>query len=132
MENKYATRQTVLVIDDDRNMLHLMQRILENSYDVSVAADGIAGLALFREKNPNLVILDIMMPGPDGLMVLDSIRKSSNVPVIMVSAKPEFSTIEATASLGADDYIEKPFHPATLLARVKSKLRRADWNHSPA
>ena len=133
MEDKQDTKQSILVIDDDAKMLQLIQRILErDGYDVYIAEDGVNGLTLFKDKNPNLVLLDIMMPGPDGLMVLDSIRKLSNVPVIMVSAKPEFNTIEAASDLGADDYIEKPFHPPMLLARVQAKLRRTNWNNKAA
>jgi two-component system, OmpR family, response regulator MtrA len=133
MEDKQNTKQSVLVIDDDINMLHLIQRTLEmRGYEVYIAADGVGGLALFKDKNPDLVLLDIMMPGPDGLMVLDSIRKFSHVPVIMVSAKPEFSTIEAASTVGADDYIEKPFHPSVLLARVQARLRRANLNNKVA
>jgi two-component system, OmpR family, response regulator MtrA len=130
MGDKQDTKQSVLVIDDDTRMLQLIQRILEaGGYDVFVAADGVSGLSLFKDKNPNLVLLDIMMPGMDGLAVLDSIRKLSSVPVIMVSAKPESSTIDAASVLGADDYVEKPFHPQVLLARVQARLRRTNWNN---
>ena len=117
--------RTVLVIDDDMGMLQLLQRTLKTGgYGVCLAADGRTGLALLKEKKPDLVLLDIIMPGIDGLMILDSIRKFSNVPVIMVSAKPVGSAIEASTDLGADDYIEKPFFPSVLLARINAKLRR--------
>ena len=71
-----------------------------------------------------MVLLDIMMPGPDGYMTLGSIRQYSNVPVIMVTAKRDIESLQKTLTLGADDYVEKPFRPAELLARVKAKLRR--------
>jgi DNA-binding response OmpR family regulator len=117
--------QSILVIDDDNNILRLIRRLLEKcGYRVLLSADGISGLAILKDQQPDLVLLDIMMPGPDGFAVLESIRKISNIPVIIVSAKPERSFIGAAADLCADDYIEKPFHSDVLIARIKAKLRR--------
>ena len=127
MEVKSDLRQSVLVIDDDVHIQHLMRRILEKeNYQVSVASDGVTGLSLLKKTRPDLVLLDIMMPGPDGFAILDAIRRFSDVPVIMVSAKSERSFIGAAADLGADDYIEKPFYPSVLSARIKAKLRRVN------
>ncbi len=117
--------QTILVIEDDQDMLQLFKRILEpEGYRVILSADGNYGMTLLKEDKPDLVLLDIMMPGPDGFMTLNSIRQYSNVPVIMVTAKRETETLQRAIDLGADDYVKKPFRPNELLARIKAKLRR--------
>jgi len=117
--------QTILVIEDDQDMLQLLRRVLESEgYRVILATDGVYGMTLLKEAKPDLVLLDIMMPGPDGYMTLSSIRQYSNVPVIMVTAKRDIESLQKTLTLGADDYIKKPFRPGELLARVKAKLRR--------
>lgn len=96
-------------------MLQLLKRTLEiEEYDVRLAADGVYGMSLLRENEPDLVLLDIMMPGPDGYQVLDSIRHCSEVPVIMVTAKAEVDSVKNALALGADDYIRKPFRPKAL------------------
>lgn len=125
MQEKSQKTHTILVIDDEPDMLQLLKRILESEgYRVIVAADGLYGLTLVREAKPDLILLDIMMPGPNGFMVLDSIRQYSDAPVIMVTAKRDIESLQKTLTLGADDYIKKPFSPVELLARVKAKLRR--------
>ena len=127
MKNSIAKTTSILVIEDDPYMLQLLERILETEgYDVYLAADGVYGMSVLRETRPDLVLLDIMMPGPDGYQVLDSIRHYSEVPVIMVTAKTEVDSVENALSMGADDYIRKPFRPQELVARVKTKLRRCD------
>jgi DNA-binding response OmpR family regulator len=106
-------------------MLQLLKRILEpEGYRVILANDGIHGMSLLSKIKPDLVLLDIIMPGPDGIMTLNSIRQHSNVPVIMVTAKRETETFQRAMDLGADDYVKKPFRPGELLARIKAKLRR--------
>jgi DNA-binding response OmpR family regulator len=106
--------------------LQLQKKTLESAgYDVSLASDGVYGMELFKEKKPDLVILDIKMPGPDGYQVLDSIRQQSNVPVIMVTGIRQADTIAKTLNLGADDFMMKPFSPSELIARIRAKLRRA-------
>ena len=116
-----------MVVDDDLEMLRLVERTLElEGHDVTVAANGSSALMLFRDREPDLVILDIMMPGPDGFQVLDSIRQCSNVPVVMLTAKCEVTSLEKALGLGADDYVRKPFRPVELVARVQAKLRRAE------
>ena len=125
MKNSIAKTTSILVIEDDPYMLRLLKRTLETEgYDVYLAADGVYGMSVLRETRPDLVLLDIMMPGPDGYQVLDSIRHYSEVPVIMVTAKTEVDSVKNALSMGADDYIRKPFRPQELVARVKTKLRR--------
>jgi len=114
------------VIDDEPMVLQLLERILElEGYDVDVAADGAYGMALYREKKPDLVLLDILMPGPDGYQVLESIRQDSDIPIIMVTAKRDVESVKKALALGADDYVRKPFRLLELLACVRAKLRRA-------
>ncbi|MFC1991455.1 response regulator transcription factor [Chloroflexota bacterium] len=116
---------TILVIDDEPDMLALVERILKpEGYDVLSAVDGVFGLSLLRQAEPDLILLDIMMPGPDGFVVLQRIRQSSNAPVIIITAKRDTASIQKALSSGADDYIMKPFRPAELVARIKTKLRR--------
>ena len=125
MQEKLQKTHTILVIDDEPDTLQLLERILTSEgYRVILAADGNYGLTLVRGTRPDLILLDIMMPGPNGFMVLDSIRKYSDVPVIMITGKRETEALQKALDLGADDYMEKPFRPGELLARVKAKLRR--------
>ena len=119
-------RPHVMVVDDDLEMLRLVERTLElEGHDVTVAANGSSALMLFRDREPDLVILDIIMPGPDGFQVLDLIRQRSNIPVIMLTARCEVTSLDKALALGADDYVRKPFRPSELAARVQAKLRRA-------
>ena len=119
----------IMTVDDEQIVLKLLTHILEpEGYDVIIATDGTVALELFEECMPDLVILDIMMPGLDGFQVLELIRQRSSVPVIMLTAKREVSTVRDALVLGADDYVRKPFHTQELLARVKAKLRRATVN----
>ena len=118
-------RPRVMAVDDEEAILSLLKRTLEpEGYDVVVAADGRSALALLEACNPGLVLLDIMMPVLDGFQTLDLIRQRSNVPVIMLTARCEVTTVRDTLGLGADDYVRKPFHARELLARIKAKLRR--------
>ena len=116
----------ILAIDDDSEILQLEKKVLESGgYDVILAADGVYGMELFEEMKPDLVLLDIKMPGPDGYQVLELIRQRSNVPVIMVTGLRQVDTIAKALNLGADDFVMKPFKPSELVARVAAKLRRA-------
>ena len=127
MRNKVRRTQLVLAIDDDLIMLQLHKRIFEGQgYDVALAADGVYGMTLLKETKPALVLLDILMPGPDGYQVLQSIRQTSDVPVIMVSVEREVDTVQKALDLGADDFVRKPFGPLELVARVQAKLRRTE------
>lgn len=119
--------QSIMVIDDDPEMLQLLRRTFEmEGYDVVLAADGVSGMALLRDRKPDLLILDIMMPGPDGYIVLERIRQSYDIPVIMLTAKRDATSLEKALALGADDYVKKPFRPLELVARIRTKLRRAN------
>ena len=116
----------ILVVDDDPNISRLEQLYLEKEgYEVKVAADGNEAIESFRKLPPDLVLLDVMLPGTDGYEVLNAIRKSGSIPVIMVTAKGETFDKVLCLELGADDYIVKPFDGKEMIARVKAVLRRA-------
>jgi DNA-binding response OmpR family regulator len=118
--------QRIMVVDDDREMLKLLNRTLElEGFDTVVVADGDSALTLMEEIKPDLVILDIIMPGLDGFQILDLIREHSNVPIIMLTAKHEVESLQRALLLGADDYISKPISTRSLIARIRAKLRRA-------
>lgn len=117
----------ILVVDDDRNISEVIKLYLKKEgYDVSLAHDGQAGIDEFNKEAPALIVLDIMMPRLDGWEVLKQIRKTSSVPVIMLSAKGETFDKVLGLELGADDYITKPFDPKEFIARVKAVTRRAN------
>lgn len=116
---------TILVVDDEDSILNIVEAYLQrDGHVVHRAQDGIKGLAAFRRYNPELVILDIMLPEMDGLEVLQHIRRESNVYVMMLSAKSEEFDRVIGLTVGADDYLTKPFSPRELVARVKALLRR--------
>ena len=117
----------ILVVDDNEEfVLQLVRRTLEpEGYSVTVATNGNSALTLLDELRPDLVLLDIRMPDINGYQVLKRIRETSNVPVIMLTAMLETTSVYQSLKLGADDYIRKPFQPQVLLARVQAKLRRA-------
>ena len=116
---------TVLVTDDDKDIRDGIEIYLKNEgYNVLKAADGSEALKLLEENEVHLIILDIMMPTMDGITATFKIRTERNIPIIMLSAKAEETDKIHGLSVGADDYITKPFHPMELLARVKSQLRR--------
>ncbi len=118
-------RPCIMVVDDDEAILRLLTRTLEpEGYRVVPVADGQSALALMEECQPDLLILDIMMPGLNGLQVLSRLRQRSDVPVIMLTAKQEDTVVQAALIAGADDYVKKPFHTKELLARIRAKLRR--------
>ena len=118
----------ILVVDDDRNICELLKLYLENDgYTVFVANDGQEAVEMFQSKAPELVLLDIMLPGEDGLTILKKIRASGklqNIPVIMMTAKTSEFDIVKGLDLGADDYVTKPFGIMELLSRIRSVLRR--------
>ncbi|MFH1381404.1 MAG: response regulator [Chloroflexota bacterium] len=123
----------VLAVDDDRDILQLLERALEEEgFAVTTATDGESALALLSEIKPDIILLDIRMPRLDGYEVLERIRESSNVPVLMLTGVAEETAVMRSFDLGADDYIRKPFLTGTLIARIKSKLRRARGNMSQA
>jgi len=116
----------IMVIDDEPGVRKLLKHCLEpEGYDVITAPDGNAALALMGKCQPDLVVLDISMPGLDGFEVLRLIRQRSNIPVLMLTARREAETVRDALNLGADDYVRKPFHTRELVARIRAKLRRA-------
>ncbi|WP_301107556.1 response regulator transcription factor [Sporosarcina sp.] len=116
---------TVLVADDDKEIREGIEIYLKNEgYDVLKAEDGREALELLASNEVHLLILDIMMPNMDGITATFKIREVQNIPIIMLSAKVEDSDKIHGLSVGADDYVTKPFHPLELMARVKSQLRR--------
>lgn len=116
----------ILVVDDDKNICELLKLYLENDgYSVVTAHDGQEAIDKFKLKTPELVLLDIMLPKVDGWQVCREIRKSSNVPIIMLTAKGETFDKVLGLELGADDYVTKPFDAKEVMARVKAVLRRA-------
>ena len=120
---------SVLVVEDDRNIAQLLQLYLEKEgYAVSVARDGGEGLAKFRSQQPDLVLLDVMMPVMDGWTVCKRIRSESQTPIIMLTAKAETDDKVNGLKSGADDYITKPFEMQEVLARIEAVLRRTDRN----
>lgn len=120
-----AEKQKILIVDDDASISELISLYLEKEmFDTRCAADGEEALQIFPEYQPNLVILDLMLPGIDGYEVCRRLRASSQVPVIMLSAKGETFDKVLGLELGADDYMVKPFESKELVARVKAVLRR--------
>jgi len=118
-------RLTVLVTDDDKDIRDGIEIYLKNEgYNVLKASDGLEALQLLEKNEVHLIILDIMMPNMDGITATFKIRAERNIPIIMLSAKVEDTDKIHGLSVGADDYITKPFHPLELMARVKSQLRR--------
>ncbi len=116
----------ILVADDDRNISDLVRMYLTKAgYDVTVARDGNETQRLLRERTFDLVVLDIMMPGPDGLQIIRGLRRRSELPVIFLSARSSDIDKVSGLQLGADDYVAKPFNPTELVARVQSVLRRS-------
>ncbi len=116
---------TVLVCDDEKDIVSALEIYLKSEgYEVVPVYNGLEALENIRSKAIDLVLLDIMMPGLDGITTLSKIRETSNVPVIFLSAKSEDTDKILGLNVGADDYVTKPFNPIELLARVKSQLRR--------
>lgn len=120
-----ATKTKILIVDDDNNIAELISLYLtKECYDTHIVNDGEEALAAFDTYAPNMILLDLMLPGIDGYQVCREIRTKSNVPIIMLSAKGEIFDKVLGLELGADDYIMKPFDSKELVARVKAVLRR--------
>lgn len=116
---------TILIVDDEKSIVDILDfNLRRDGYEVVKAYNGEDGLKLFREKNPDLVLLDIMMPKIDGLQVCKEIRNESNTPIIMLTAKAEEVDKVIGLEFGADDYVTKPFSVREVLARVKANIRR--------
>lgn len=126
MENGH-NRADVLVVDDEPTISEVVSRYLERAgYNTRVAATGADALRLASEQRPDLVVLDLMLPGMDGLEVMRRLRESEKLAVILLTAKGEETDRVIGLRLGADDYVVKPFSPAELVARVDAVLRRVD------
>ena len=119
------TKGKILVVDDDKNICELLRLYIEKEgYDIEIANDGEEALTKFKEVQPDLIMLDIMLPIHDGLYVCREIRKTSQVPIIMLTAKGEVFDKVLGLELGADDYVVKPFEAKEIIARIKAVLRR--------
>jgi len=118
--------QLILVADDDAHIVRLVELYLRKAgYRVASAGDGDEALRLVRDLKPDLLVLDIMMPGPDGIEITRTLRRSSELPIIMLTARTSDVDRIAGLQFGADDYVTKPFNPVELVARVQAVLRRA-------
>ena len=121
-----AQAQTVLVVEDESSIASFVALYLKNAgYSVRTAATGAEGLAQVESERPDLIVLDLMLPDVDGIEVCRRIRKDSDVPILMLTARDEDVDKIIGLEVGADDYLTKPFNPRELVARVKSVLRRA-------
>jgi len=115
----------ILIVDDERNILELVKLYLNaEGHSVVTAADGLSALEKFRSEQPDLLVLDIMLPGIDGWEVCRRLRQNSQIPIIMLTARGEAVDRIVGLELGADDYVVKPFNPRELVARIKAVLRR--------
>jgi DNA-binding response OmpR family regulator len=123
----------VLIVDDDKNICDLLRLYLEkDGYSVILSHDGEEAVVKFNALKPDIVLLDVMLPGMDGLQVCREIRKKSNVPVLMITAKGETIDTVIGLELGADDYITKPFDAKVVLARINAVNRRISNNNTEA
>jgi len=125
--------KTVLVVDDEPKIVQLARDYLDHAgFKVASASDGKEALASFRASAPDLIVLDLGLPLIDGLDVARAIRKTSNVPIVMLTGRGDEADRVAGLELGADDYVTKPFSPKELVARVRAVLRRAEVAATPA
>jgi two-component system alkaline phosphatase synthesis response regulator PhoP len=117
----------ILIVDDEPNIARLARDYLERAgFEALTAGDGTGALALARSRRPDLIVLDLGLPGTDGLDVIRALRRDSAVPIVVISARGEESDRIVGLELGADDYLVKPFSPKELVARVRAVLRRTD------
>jgi len=130
--NSNAAKHTILLVDDDANIRRVLEtRLTMFGYDVATASDGEEALALFQTVQPDVVVLDVMMPKMDGYGVIQALRQQSEVPIVMLSACSEVKDRILGLELGADDYITKPFSPKELEARIRCVLRRTAGGSGP-
>lgn len=117
----------VLIVDDDSSLAEMLSIVLRNEgLEVSHVADGSGAVGAFRAVRPDLVLLDVMLPGIDGMEVCRRIRAESDVPIVMLTARTDTLDVVVGLESGADDYVVKPFKPQELIARVRARLRRGD------
>ena len=116
---------SIMVVDDDQDLAEMLGIVLNGAgYEVDLVSRGDEVMALFTAQNPDLVLLDVMLPGIDGVEVCKLIREKSLVPIVMLTAKGDTQDVVAGLEAGADDYMVKPFNPSELVARIKVRLRR--------
>ncbi|MGO4955748.1 MtrAB system response regulator MtrA [Luteococcus sp. Sow4_B9] len=124
VESSHTTPR-ILVVDDDVALAEMLQMVLQNEgFETSWCATGDKALAAFREHSPDLVLLDLMLPGRDGVEICREIRAESGVPIVMLTAKSDTVDIVTGLEAGADDYVSKPFKAKELVARIRTRLRR--------
>ena len=117
----------ILVVDDDVALAEMIGIVLEaEGFAIATCSDGSGALAAFHASNPDLILLDLMLPGIDGIEVCRQIRLESDVPIVMLTARTETSDVVAGLEAGADDYVAKPFKPKELVARIRARLRGRD------
>lgn len=122
-----SRRDTILVVDDEQRIINLARMYLEqDGFRVASATNGATARRMILKDKPNLVVLDLMLPGMDGLEVCRRVREKSDVPIIMLTARSDDIDKIVGLELGADDYLTKPFNPSELVARIRAILRRAD------
>ena len=118
-------KHRVLIVDDDLALSEMLGIVLRNEgLDVVLCADGSSAMAIFRESRPDIVLLDLMLPGIDGIEVCRRIRAESGTPIVMLTARTDTLDVVAGLESGADDYVLKPFKPQELIARVRARLRQ--------
>ena len=126
-----AARQKILIVDDDSNIAELISLyLMKECYETKIVGDGEAAIAAVESFEPDLILLDLMLPGMDGYQVCREVRSGKDTPIIMLSAKGEIFDKVLGLEMGADDYMQKPFDSKELVARVKAVLRR--YNKKPA
>jgi len=122
-----VAQYAVLIVDDDVKLVKLLQTYFEKEGYITYSAnDGLDALQVVRERKPDIIVLDLMLPGLDGLNVCRRIRKDNDIPIIMLTARDEESDRLVGLEIGADDYVTKPFSPKEVVARVKAILRRVN------
>ena len=119
-----AAKQKILIVDDDNNIAELISLYLtKECFDTRIVNDGEEAMIAFDQYNPNLILLDLMLPGMDGFDVCRAIRRVSDAPIVMLTARSDTSDVVTGLEAGADDYVPKPFKPKELVARVRARLR---------
>ena len=124
---EHPTRGSILVVDDDSSLAEMLSLVLrQEGFESQVVGRGDEALEAFRSFRPDLVLLDLMLPGKDGIDVCKEIRAESGVPIVMLTAKGDTVDVVVGLESGADDYIVKPFKPKELIARIRARVRRSE------
>ena len=124
---RVGNRSRILVVDDDAALAEMLQIVLQQEgFDANWCPSGLKALAMFRDTRPDLILLDLMLPGRDGIQICRDVRAESGVPIIMLTARSDTKDVVIGLEAGADDYVSKPFKPKELIARIRTRLRRLD------